>query len=1254
MERTDANRDALTPADQQVLESWLQEFEQSWHEDKLGQTLHELPAEGTLRQVAMSELTKLDLRHRWRRGEPKKIESYLNDIPDLGTSATLSVDLIRAEVEVRRELGEDVSEQELLTRFPLHADQLRGEFSQSWRAVPGSRPSASLSTINPIDTPAPRTAPAPAPPAPRPAGKAPAAATALPRAGQRYRIITKHDQGNVGEVFLALDEEVPREVALKRLQAKCADDPETRARFLREAEICGRLEHPGVVPVYGLGVDSDGRPFYAMRFVKGESLREVLRRFHGQGPRDAGARRVELHKLLGRFITVCQAVEFAHRSGVLHRDLKPANIMLGEFGETLLVDWGMAKILGQDEEPGGDVVSAVEALLPDAPGDGQASAASAQSTARGPQADLTQTGQIRGTTAFMSPEQAAGKIHELTPASDIYGLGATLYQILTGKPPFEGSDLRHILGRVRAGDFPRPRKLAPAVPPALEAICLKAMALRPGQRYPSARALADDLERWLADEPVSALPEPWTARAGRWLRRHKALVTGAVVLLTAAVVALSASTVLIAEAQQRTEQQRAAAAAAEQQARAAFQDADHQRQLAVAAEQKIKGALDKVEVARQDAERQRIKAVDSQEKEAEARAAAEQALANEKAAREQEQAERKKRALAEAEGLTEANPVAVRKVIDILKSTPQDVLPHVLPRLRELWERKKPPLSLGQRLRVGVALLMLDDKATRDMLAALPGLMLQTDDPGELLLVRGALEPHRAAVAPALWQKADDPKTPNAERFRALAALAGLDDAKARWHNPTWAPAKTTAAGTPTAFVVEHLLSANALRLGQWAEAFRPVSAELLEPLQAAFKDAHRPHRGVVAARLLADFAAGLPELLAGLALDAKDEQYLLLRPVLLAHPDRAAPVFRKELARPKPDALDAQVALARRQAHAAVALLHLGQVQESGRLLKHGPDPTLRTFLIHALGRRGTDPDLLVKRLKATDEVSERRALILSFGEIAAGQWPLARRQEVTQELLKWYREDPDPGVHSAIDWLLRHGMQGPVPRKLDWQQAAALDKLDRNLAALGDKLPVGRDWFVTARGGHTLAVVRRPVEFWMGSPAGEPRGWSFDNEALHRKRIPRSFAVATREVTAAQFKAFLQAHSELQKKHKLESQERFGPDPDGPALGVTWSEAAAYCNWLSKINGIDADQWCYQINASSGAVKMAPNFLNLRGYRLPTESEWEYSCRAGADPLGIRQRGRDAARVRVVLPHERGPRLAGGPVEAQRPRPV
>lgn len=326
---------------------------------------------------------------------------------------------------------------------------------------------------------------------------------------------------------------------------------------------------------------------------------------------------------------------------------------------------------------------------------------------------------------------------------------------------------------------------------------------------------------------------------------------------------------------------------------------------------------------------------------------------------------------------------------------------------------------------------------------------------------------------------------------------------------------------------------------------------------------------------------------------------------------------LQKEI--PAENQVAARDSLAKQQAETAVKLLRLGRASLVWPLLRQSSDPSRRSYLIHGLGRIGVEPAVIIRRLDAERNVSARRALILSLGEFTGEQLPESLRRSLISKLLRWYRDDPDAGIHAAIDWLLRDGKQGEEPRKLDWQQTDTLNAIDKELTGR----PAGRrNWYV-AKQGHTMNIIRGPLEFVMGAPEYEP-GRTPD-ETQHRVRIPRSLAIANKEVTVAQFQRFLEANPNLERRYQDPTKDptrgsrvmqTFSPDDECPQIAMTWYEAAQYCNWLSKHEGIPESEWCYpaDLNQIKDGMELPKDFLRRTGYRMLTEAEWEFACRAGA----------------------------------------
>jgi eukaryotic-like serine/threonine-protein kinase len=416
----------------------------------------------------------------------------------------------------------------------------------------------------------------------------------------RYTLTHLHAKGGMGRVWLARDSSLGRQIALKELRPDQTGNSIVCSRFLYEAKITAQLEHPGIIPVYELG---EGKvPYYTMRFVRGRTLCEAIRTYHKK--RATGeVNPVEMVGLLTTFVGVCHAVAYAHSRGVIHRDLKGQNVVLGKFGEVMVLDWGLAKrirperLVGEDAseadalgalpEAGAAHEAEVTQVAPDrgaghtisescglhaGPPPGASSSPSSNGSAKersngmsaaggrtGPESGAgpegTMQGQLLGTPAYMAPEQAQGFHDTVDERTDVYGLGAILYEILTGRPPFVAPKTSEVIRKVCKEDPVPPRQILSAIAPDLEAICLKALQKAPENRYGSASELAQEVQRSLADEPVQAYAEPWTRRAWRWARRHKTVVSTAGGLLAITAIALAITTAIVTHARDEAEEQ---------------------------------------------------------------------------------------------------------------------------------------------------------------------------------------------------------------------------------------------------------------------------------------------------------------------------------------------------------------------------------------------------------------------------------------------------------------------------------------------------------------------------------------------------------------------------------------------------------------------------------------------------------------------------------------------------------------------------
>ena len=908
----------------------------------------------------------------------------------------------------------------------------------------------------------------------------------------RYQLIEPVAEGGLGRIYRVLDQTIGRELAMKEIK-QSVDNANTRARFDREARLTGKLDHPGITPVFGIGSHPDGRPLYVMRLIRGESLREVIRQYHGDGT-GPGGMTLGMRTLLSKFVSVCDVIAYAHNQGVVHRDLKPSNVMLGPFGEVLVVDWGLAKEvsaknIGNDEST----------LNPDG--------STADWTAVPADSFQTVPGRAVGTPQFMSPEQAMAKTDEIGPLSDIYSLGATLYDLLTGRPPFsESNESETVLRRVVAGDFISPRKVRPGLPRSLEAVCLKAMKVDPRQRYQDAQSLVEDLRRWLADEPVSARPEPFLEKARRWISKRRVAVSG---VTGALLLAFCVGIPLLIRAQ------------------FARQDRINRAQAMVSLifsskDDRLAGLINGLN--RDDA-----------------------ALQDE---------------------LTESFQDLSVDTDDKLKAAL--ALGTRRPEIRDYLERSllDAPLSL---------LPLLCDE-------------LRTAHSDRLL------ETLRATVV--------DPKQIQKARFEASVALARLE--------PPQSPEQRAFWRDNAPFVVANLIqmiSVDPSLFRGLVKSFEPVQHELFPALAAEYRDTPAKGRDLTAARrtiaggILDEYRLTAEEIVEMIKDTPVSPRFLRSLAQLKKLGEPAIQTLKDELARPAtlPKNADREAEVdkeAIRKSRLAIALFGEGYPEAVWPIFGSTNQPALREELARRLPQLSPDVGTaILERLPLEKDPAIRMGLILSLPFLSGEADPIEIPNTTQAWLFQHYEQDKDPGVHGAIDWILR----------VHLNKARELAELDNALRR--DEAAPGLGWFID-RAGQTLSIIHPDNPVTLGSPDDEPgRGTS---ESLRKVQIPRVFAMATREVSLASYHRYVSASPETARPLPVIEVPSVLRNDQAPVVAVSWRDAAGYCNWLSKINNIDESQWCYA-NVGKDHCRLVPDVLEKTGYRLPTEAEWETACRAG-----------------------------------------
>ena len=518
------------------------------------------------------------------------------------------------------------------------------------------------------------------------------------------------------------------------------------------------------------------------------------------------------------------------------------------------------------------------------------------------------------------------------------------------------------------------------------------------------------------------------------------------------------------------------------------------------------------------------------------------------------------------------------------------------PMLHRIIERTG--VDSKERLHASLALLPVDEGQVEYLYQR-----LLKAAPTELPVLRDALKRYRGRLVERLWnvlEQTDD----ESHYLQAASTLALYDPANSRWQ---------TVGGK----VAGAMVTVNAVHLGFWLDALRPARDKLTASLAKIFQERERPSiERSLAFNILEDYASDQPNVFANLLMDSEEDHFAVLFEKLKAHQEAVVPLLEAEMVKSLPEATEVENdVLTQRQARAAVAMIRLGRTEPVWPLLRHSPNPSLRSYLVNWLKPLGADPKALLARMEslksgagttpmdgrqAMDAVlfhpdtSERRALILALGGYDPDDLSPDKREPLVEHLLEMYRNDPDAGIHGAAEWMLRR-----------WKQKEKLAAIDVELKKLKDR--GNRRWYVNSE-GQTFVVIEGPVEFMMGSPITDQGQDLY--ETLHRQRINRRFAVATKEVTVEQYQRFLKENPKIA---RLEIN-RYSPEPTGPMNGMTWYEAAAYCNWLSQQEGLAT---CYEPNDEgeyAEGMKIVPDALEQPGYRLPTEAEWEYACRAGA----------------------------------------
>ena len=891
-----------------------------------------------------------------------------------------------------------------------------------------------------------------------------------------YELIQEIARGGMGVVFKARQVSLDRIVALKMILSGQLAHADDIRRFRTEAQAAANLDHPGIVPIFEIG-EFAGQHFYSMGFIEGRSLADELR----EGP-------IEPHKAARYTRKVAEAIAFAHQRGVIHRDLKPGNVLVDASGEPKVTDFGLAKRTHADSE-------------------------------------LTGIGHVLGTPAYMPPEQASGRIDLVKESADVYSLGAMLYCLVTGRPPFQAANpIDTLLQVIHREPIPL-RQFDSSLPKDLDTICLKCLRKDPGLRYASAQDLADDLECWLQGEPIRARPVGRVEKAWMWCKRQPVIASLAAFIVLGSIMGS-----------------------------AIFWE-------------------------RQNA--------------------------------------------ALASGLVESLAKSEPSQIPLLIEELDRVRWWAEPKLRQQLISTGESLTAKRtRLHAQMALVGRDSS----LVAPLREEMLE-NHVSYVGPIRSILSPFaselRADLDAILHNPSED--TDDDRRFRAAIALA------------EYVPVSETNAWSESdlQFVAQELVTYNAEFQPLLREALRPVHKQLIPYLERIFSDvAATDLQRTSAANAIADYAAEDRVLLTQLLTLATPEQHAILYPLVseAITPERISELAEIAAMLPSTDLGSLpRIALGQQRANAAVTLLRLGEREEVLPVFDWSDDPeALTQFIFRCQPREIAVEDLLDLLDKVGEDSAQkfprdmRYALLLAISEYDPTEIPEERRQALVDRLADWYANDPSSGVHAASGWLLRHLKQQDIAERIE--QTPVPYSADREWFTLEIEVqPTKPDGVfsilqtVPQRETFYFTFIVFPEgDYQIGSHDDEPiRG---QDELRHSVKFTRRSAILDREVTMAELIAVSPAFAKLLRQ--------FDADPTSAGFGADWYDSVAFCRWLGNQMGLDETDQAYAnpmslnrmkyprepVPAASWAPRDWPLDLNRRGFRLPTEAEWEVAARSGS----------------------------------------